>query len=110
MFSLLSSLCTHCQGPKDLVFLEDRKSHPCTGLEYKRVEPAAALVTTDDMDLGPVARSKVGPNFKWASLPTPVSLFFHGLAPQYVSVGALDMHVTGSKSELSGRNQSKQQS
>lgn len=85
MFSLLSSLCTHCQGPKDLVFLEDRKSHPCTGLEYKLVEPAAALVTTDDLDLGPVARSKVGPNFKWASLPTPVSLLSWFGTSVYVS-------------------------
>lgn len=67
-------------------------------------------MTADDTELGPAERSIVGPIFKWASSPTPVSLFFHSLAPQYVSVGALDMCVTGSKSELSGKNQSKQQS
>lgn len=61
-------------------------------------------MTTDDMELGPAASRKVGPIFKWASLPTPASLFFHNLAPQYVSVGALDMCVTGRKSDLSGRN------
>ena len=75
-------------------------------------------MTTADMDLGRGARSEVEPTFRWASLPTPVSLFFHSLAPKPQSVpvcaiatlGALVFRVIGSRSELSGRNGFKQQS
>jgi len=75
-------------------------------------------VPTDDMELGPGGRSEVEPIFRCTSFSTPVSPFFHSLAakPQSVPVraiatlDALVFHVTGSKSELSGRKQFKQQS
>lgn len=75
-------------------------------------------MTTDDVELGPGARSEVEPIFRWTSLPTPVSRSFHSLAPKPQSVqvhaiatlGALVFCVTGSKREPPRRNWFKQQS